>query len=243
MNQALKVGDRFVDIGANIGMITLHAAALVGDLGHIDSFEPNPECCNRIKEFLELNNIKHVKLHEVGLSDIPETLTLSVKTGHSGMGTLTLPSGIENEAISKTFEVPVCVGDNMLMQNSKPIKFVKIDVEGFELRVLKGLEKTLKTWNPMIVTEISWTPVVETEGSRNCPDNVPTNTVEIYQFMKGLGYLPYGLTTKRRFLRHHLALVPLCEDKIKDSVFSDFLWLHPESSGMEALEKCMIYHD
>lgn len=237
MSRALKVGDRFVDIGTNIGMITLHAAGLVGDSGHIDSFEPNPECCQRIKELLELNNIGHVKLHEVGLSDVPDTLTLSVKSEHSGMGTLTLPSDIEDEIISKKFQVPVFVGDDILMQNSQPIKFVKIDVEGFEFRVLKGLKQTLKTWNPIVVTEVSWTPVVQTEESSKCLDNVATNTVEIYRFMKQVGYLPYGLTTKRGFLRHNLVLVPLSEDNIKDHAFSDFLWLHPENSATEALQR------
>lgn len=236
MNQVLKSGDRFVDIGANIGMISLHGAALVGNSGQIDSFEPNPECCRRIKEFLELNNIGHVKLHEVGLSDVPDTLTLSEISQHSGMGTLTLPSGVKDELISKTFEVSVSVGDDILTKNSKPIKFIKIDVEGFEYRVLKGLEKTLKTWNPIVVTEVSWKPVVKTEESRNCADNVATNPLEIYHFMKKLGYLPYGLTTKRRFLRHRLALTPICEDEMKNPTFTDFLWLHPESSGREALE-------
>ncbi|MDJ0696193.1 FkbM family methyltransferase [Mastigocoleus sp. MO_188.B34] len=236
MNQVLKAGDRFVDIGANIGMITLHGAALVGDSGHVDSFEPNPECCKRIKEFLELNNIKHVQLHEVGLSDVRDTLTLSILHEHSGMGTLTLPSGIEDEVISQTFEVPVSIGDDILRENSKPIKFLKIDVEGFEYKVLRGLEQTLKTWKPVVVTEVSWKPVVNTEESNNSTDNVETNPLEIYQFMKRLGYLPYGLTTKRRWLRHHLALIPVAEDNIQDSIFSDFLWLHPESSGKEALK-------
>ncbi|KST66306.1 FkbM family methyltransferase [Mastigocoleus testarum] len=237
MNQVLKAGDRLVDIGANIGMITLHGAALVGDSGHVDSFEPNPECCQRIREFLELNDIKHVKIHEVGLSDVRDTLTLSILHEHSGMGTLTIPEGIEDEVISQKFEVPVSIGDDILKENSKPIKFLKIDVEGFEYKVLRGLEQTLKTWKPVVVTEASWKPVVKTVESSNSMDNMGMNPLEIYHFMKQLGYLPYGLTTKRRWLRHHLALIPIGEDNIKDSIFSDFLWLHPESSGKEALEK------
>lgn len=226
MNQVLKPGDRFVDVGANIGMISLHGAALVTDSGRVDSFEPNPECCTRIKEVLELNNIEHVHLHQAGLSEQPETLTLSIITDHCGMGTLASPRDTDEEMVSKIFEVPVVVGDDILMQNSMPVKFIKIDVEGFELRVLKGLKNTFKTWHPVVVTEVvnEWL------------HRAGTNRTQIYQFMKQFGYVPYGLTRQRRFFRHHLALIPISEDKVEDTNYSDFLWLHPESSANKALQ-------
>ena len=230
MSQVLEPGDRFVDIGANNGMITLHGAALVTDSGSVEIFEPNPECCRRIEEVLELNNINHVKLHQMGLSDQSDTLTLSVITDHSGMGTLASPGDTYDKMVSKTFEVPVFVGDDVLMQNSMPIKFIKIDVEGFEFRDLKGLQNTLKTWHPVVITE-----VVKDWLER---DN--TNRTEIYQFMKQLGYLPYGLTEKRRFLGHKLALGTIPEDNVEDAEFTDFLWLHPESSANKIL-KPFIY--
>ena len=83
MTQLLKPDDRFVDIGANIGMLTLKGASLVGKLGRVDSFEPNPNCCKRIRENLELNKINNVYLHEVGLSDKTDTLKLSIITDFS----------------------------------------------------------------------------------------------------------------------------------------------------------------
>jgi precorrin-6B methylase 2 len=45
MIQILKPGDRFVDIGANIGMLSILAARLVGPSGRVESFEPNPHKC------------------------------------------------------------------------------------------------------------------------------------------------------------------------------------------------------
>jgi FkbM family methyltransferase len=64
---------------------------LVTNSGCVHSFEPNPKCCRRIRELLEINEIKHVKLHEVGLSDQAETITLSVIADHTDMGTLASP--------------------------------------------------------------------------------------------------------------------------------------------------------
>ena len=55
MMALLKPGDRFVDVGTNIGMITLLAARLVGPEGRVDAIEPNPACCARVRRSLTLN--------------------------------------------------------------------------------------------------------------------------------------------------------------------------------------------
>jgi hypothetical protein len=55
----LRPGDKFVDIGANIGMITLHARFLERAKGRIDCFEPNPECVEALQEHLSINGINN----------------------------------------------------------------------------------------------------------------------------------------------------------------------------------------
>lgn len=142
------------------------------------------------------------------------------------MGTLASPGDTYEKMVSKTFEVPVLVGDDIVMENSMPVKFMKIDVEGFEFRVLKGLKNTLENWHPVVVTEVV----------KDWLHRAGTNRTQIYQFMKQLGYLPYGLTLKRRFFRHYPALITISEDNVEDVNFNDFLWLHPESSANEALQ-------
>ena len=49
---ALRVGDHVVDVGANIGMISLLASAIVGPTGRVDAFEPNPLCAQKIRQTL-----------------------------------------------------------------------------------------------------------------------------------------------------------------------------------------------
>ena len=58
----IKKDSVFIDIGANIGFFTNYGASLVGSNGHIYSYEPNPECVERIRKNLELNNFKNVKI-------------------------------------------------------------------------------------------------------------------------------------------------------------------------------------
>jgi FkbM family methyltransferase len=229
MAQLLKPGDRFIDIGANIGMLTLKGASLVGKLGRVDSFEPNPNCCKRIRDNLELNQINNVYLHQVGLSDKTDTLKLSIITEHSGMGTLSELRQEDQKLVTDVFDVSVLRGDEIVMQDLTPVKFIKIDVEGYELNVLKGLYKSLNTWHPIVITEVvnEW---LKRSG---------TNRSEICKFMDELGYFPYGLSTKRRFLKHDLSLERIKEQEVENSQFTDFLWIHPESLGKETLTKFM----
>lgn len=221
MNKCLRPGDRFIDIGANVGMISLHAAWLVASRGLVESFEPNPSCCQRIVESLSKNKITQVKLFEMGLSDNVGSLTLKVITKHSGMGTFAQPDEKQQELISDTFEVQVQTGDSVILKNSTPVKLIKIDVEGFEYRVLKGISQTLSRWYPIVVLEVA----------ENWLKRAGTSRIEVCDYMRQFGYVAYGPSTRRRYLRHELTLT-LIQDKDIDNVdFNDFVWVHPKSLG------------
>jgi FkbM family methyltransferase len=221
----LNKGDRFVDVGANTGMLTLHGAALVGNSGCVDSFEPNPHCVARIQEDLRRNEIRHVHLHQAGLSDEQATLTLNVAHGSSGLGTFATPRSSERELFTQSIEVPVMIGDTVLMQNPTPVKLIKIDVEGFELHVLRGFEKTLSLWHPIIVTEFVDEWLTRAGASR----------VQLYEFMSRFGYTPFGISTRRKVFHHKLLLTFLRAGDIEKTDFKDVLWIHPFSFGWPSL--------
>jgi FkbM family methyltransferase len=197
MNAVLRPGDRFVDVGGNIGMITLHAAALVGAGGQVDTFEPNPACCLRIESALRGNDIRHVRLHRVGLSDQVATATLTLLTNYSGMGTLAPVDDGQKEMITGTVSVPVEVGDSILLRDSRPAAMIKIDVEGFETRALRGMREALSAWRPIVTTEIL------AEWLRRAGSSVE----ELFDLMHGLKYRPLELASHG--IRRQLRLRPI----------------------------------
>jgi hypothetical protein len=68
MSKYLKEGDRVLDVGANIGMLTIHAASLVGSSGRVDAVEPHPEGQARISRLKQDNCITQIELHSCGCS-------------------------------------------------------------------------------------------------------------------------------------------------------------------------------
>ena len=213
MSRCLRPGDRVVDVGANIGMVSLHAAALVGDTGIVEAFEPQPACCQRITASVEMNRLRQIRLHRIGLSDVPDTLTLSVSVNHSGTGTLGTIREEDARWITSRVQVPVQTGDSVLLSDDRPIALVKIDVEGFETRVLRGMRETLARWKPIVTTEV-FGPWLERAGS---------SVGELTQLMRDMGYRPFGLSTSRRLLRHRLTLTPL-GDSIP-AEFTEVAWV------------------
>jgi FkbM family methyltransferase len=212
MNQCVQHGDRVVDVGANIGMIALHAAALVGDRGLVEAFEPNPACLDRMAACLALNKLHRVRLHQVGLSNKAGVFTLSVPESQSGMGTL---ATVQDMSVTTTFQVPVVTGDSLLLNSDRPISFVKVDVEGFESRVVAGMRSTLQRWWPIVATEVipRWLERAE------------SNVAELLSHMRSLNYRPFGLSSFRSGFRHRLRLHPVAEMNALPSGFHDFVWI------------------
>ncbi len=175
LSKILEPGDRFIDVGANIGMISLHAAHLVTEIGKVDCFEPNPECVQAIKANLARNGVKHVKVFPVGLSDSNGVLQLNLTSLHTGTATMAPVEGV-----TKSFEVQVLIGDDVVLSDSRRVKLIKIDVEGFELHVLRGLKRSLEIYQPMLITEF-----VESHFQR-----AGTSSAEITEFLTGIGYKP-----------------------------------------------------
>ena len=150
LDVVLQPGERFVDIGANIGMITLHARSRVGPSGQLDCVEPNPDCVAMLEEHLRLNGIANARVHACALSDSPGALDLNLTSAHTGTATLAPVEGVV-----RRIAVAVKVGDELLAAASAaPVRLVKIDVEGFELHVLKGLRRTLTNDKPFVMTEL-----------------------------------------------------------------------------------------
>lgn len=139
----LKPGHRAVDVGAHVGQDSLIMAALCGPDGEVTAFEPNREAREIFLRNVSLNpKVKSPKLIAAAVSNQDGKAILFNETGRSANSSLT-PSG--NRA-SGGYEVETVQLDTWM---PAPPDLVKIDVEGFEIRVLEGASRLLDS--PAIV--------------------------------------------------------------------------------------------
>jgi FkbM family methyltransferase len=139
--RSLGAGDVFLDIGANVGVYTILSARTVGEAGRVVAFEPASQHFNRLQENLSLNGLNNVRPFRVALGEAEGTGRLYVKGTPSP--SLLAPEGrIEGSAEYEPVEV--VVGDEFWkIHKLPPPRVVKIDVQGFELAVLRGLRGLL----------------------------------------------------------------------------------------------------
>ncbi len=158
----LKPGHVFVDIGANSGYFTILAARFVGSSGRVFAFEPNPPVCRALERHVEINGVgDRTRVFEVALSDLAsDEASLFVTPAHSGFATLAEGSGLAPDYLGKPVTVAVRsrTFDEWRHENHLDhVHVMKIDVEGFEERVLAGMMQTLRAHRiARLACETSW---------------------------------------------------------------------------------------
>jgi FkbM family methyltransferase len=148
LKRLLKPGDRVLDIGANIGLLSLWMSKLVGPRGIVHAFEPNPVLCGILQSTLARNRSKNIKLHPIALGGSEGRMELHVPTGNFGAASL-----VRKAACSEQIHtVPVVRLDEIMFRESETrIALIKLDVEGFELEVLKGARRVLQEVRPSAI--------------------------------------------------------------------------------------------
>jgi FkbM family methyltransferase len=137
-----------LDIGANIGCTTILFAQ---NAREVISFEPSPTTFKYLQLNIRRANFRNVQLHNVGLGTQDEDLTLTfAATNRAGafVSNQTPASAghiVENIHIKR--------GDSYI--KSTRVDFIKIDVEGFERDVLRGLTDTIRRNRPTVVSELN----------------------------------------------------------------------------------------
>jgi FkbM family methyltransferase len=156
-------GSVCVDVGAAAGIYTLPLARLAGPTGVVHSVEPLPfawPTWNRLAGVRSRPNVVH---HAVALGSEPGEASMSVPRGRHGLVTgrsfvsqhcLGLGSNAEF-AQHITYPVPVDTLDRLLAETDNGrLDFVKIDVEGAELHVLRGGTAVIESFRPAMLIEI-----------------------------------------------------------------------------------------
>lgn len=156
----LRTGDNALDIGANLGVVTMTMARAVGPTGKVHAFEPNPAMQSFIEASRERNGYSQVTLHKIGLGDTNTELDLFVPQSNFGMGSF-VSAGRERSGI-QTVRCPIDTLDDVVQRvGLTSIRLIKIDVEGFEESVFKGATNVLARTRPHAI-------IMETNEHSNC---------------------------------------------------------------------------
>jgi len=143
----------FCDVGANIGQHSLFMSRVAA---HVHAFEPYAPVSERLEAHLALNGIDNITLHKLGLGDSNGDLPFFAPSGNNtGVGSFDADS--QQRGNTPAGSLRIARGDEYLADLELPrIDAIKIDVEGFERKVLTGLRQTLVRFRPVLVVEISY---------------------------------------------------------------------------------------
>lgn len=210
--QTLRAGDTFVDVGANVGYFTILAAPLVGDTGSVIAFEPERHNFELLERNVALNQYGQVVLNNCAVgADEGGTARLNINPLNHGGNSL-LPfshyaAGAHTETIEQIRsqyadadlyqDVPVRSLD-AYFKEALPgsISLMKIDVEGFEREVLRGMSSLLKKRAARAVI---------------CEVNNAETRAAVFARMAEAGYLPHRVSFEG-------AVTPIGQDTVHGNV-------------------------
>ncbi|MEM6793217.1 MAG: FkbM family methyltransferase [Acidobacteriota bacterium] len=178
-----------LDIGANIGFFRLGVLASRPG-GRILAFEPNPLTYSRLRLTLELNGLGDtLEALPLALADASGVLPFARHDPKSSSGDGLVDTGRAGPA--ETLVVPVATLDSVLEAHGlRRLDWIKIDVEGAELRVFEGARKTLETLRPRLLFEAH-------------PINLESHGLEprqLFGLLDSLGYRIAALDAPERVL-------------------------------------------
>ena len=181
----------FMDVGANVGQHSLFVSKFAS---RVIAFEPYPKVSMQFRQHIEINQISNIDIFEYGLSDEAESLSYYAPTG-SNEGIGSFDENTQSKGNKCYGKLELQRGDIAVEKGSwSGIKLIKIDVEGFEKKVIKGLRNTLKRERPIIVCEVTYGQQLSFKTIEELLDHLPPE-YEIFTFRTRK---PDGTKNKRR---------------------------------------------
>jgi FkbM family methyltransferase len=192
LERVLRPGMTVLDVGANHGLFSLEAAHFVGDSGRIHAFEPAPATRGLLQANLAANDLDGlVRVFPHALGAAPGAARLRVHHELSGLNTLAPEDITWNRTrlhADEVIEVPVRrLDDHAREHKVDAVDFLKVDVEGYELSVLRGARSLLEGRRVRaIMLEV---------GDVTCA-NARVAPAEILDYLHGLGYVVHPITER-----------------------------------------------
>ncbi len=156
VRDALRPGDVFLDIGANVGFFSILAARLVGDSGRVVAFEPHPQAAARLEEAVAVNGLSdRIGLVQAAVGRAAGTTRLFMTDDSVLSTTDPARSPLAGEyTFARHVDVPqITLGGwlDVHPELSRRVRAIKIDVEGTEAEVVEGALASLRTCGDAVI--------------------------------------------------------------------------------------------
>jgi len=182
ITQALKPGDVFVDVGANAGHFSLIAAKRGAE---VIAVEASPANCRLFRRNIEANALEsRIRLINAAAGNRSGTIELIENRINGMLSTTMSPEFPIQKPFTRKIVVPEINMDDVLgEENYKRIRFVKIDVEGAEPKVVRGLHRLIENGNENLEFCLEFTPYWLTSEQSN----------ELFDTFRSKGFTAYKL--------------------------------------------------
>lgn len=182
LTSILKPGMVVLDVGANIGEITLLSARRVTSTGQVIAFEPVASIADRLAEHVRINDLSHVTvirqaLARKGGDNVPIYADCGQEHSDENIGLASLYGNreggepIEYVSVTTVDDIASCL-------SLSRVDLIKIDVEGGEMSCLLGAENVLRRYAPMLIIEVQAFTAQQAGWSSE----------ELFQYLHGFGY-------------------------------------------------------
>lgn len=177
---ALKPGDGFVDVGANIGFFSLLAHRLVGPTGRVHAVEATPSTADLLSGNIMLNDAGTIRVHRCAAGDREGHVGMMVHdAGNIGSNHLSFAEGTGTK-------IPLCRLDGLLA--GEAIRLIKLDIEGAEAMALRGAG---------VLLDGDAAPALLFEFSPTMLRSMGDDPAALLHYLEGKGYTIYEIHPDR----------------------------------------------
>lgn len=170
----VKPGSLAIDVGANIGTFTQRFAHWTGERGRVIAIEPETKNFSALRRRLSAQGLEpRVTALQAVAAESAGTLMLQINPDHPGDHKIGA-QGVPTRAVTL---------DEMAGGDARAVSLIKIDVQGAEMRVLRGAQRLLAAHKPALFVEVDDNALRQQQSSAG----------ELVAFLAGLGYRPYRL--------------------------------------------------
>ncbi len=186
VKKLINLGDHVVDVGANVGWYTKVLAESVSTDGRVYSIEPISMTFDILSHCVHQLGLKNVELFCCGISETAGEALMEIPSFKKGGDNYYMARIVscDNRVEKGNKRIPVHLRslDEILLGSKSPIKFIKCDVEGHELAVVKGARAVTEKFRPAWLVEVS-----------HDPDEIGSPSHELFSILRSYDYKVFWL--------------------------------------------------